>query len=35
MENRDAIVGIKIRLSDSIADGGKNEMEAYRYVFTK
>ncbi|XP_061196886.1 deacetylase Atu3266-like [Saccostrea echinata] len=30
VENRDIVVGIKLRLSDSIADGGKNEMEAYR-----
>ncbi|MEX2581450.1 MAG: amidohydrolase/deacetylase family metallohydrolase [Verrucomicrobiales bacterium] len=28
--NRDLIVGVKIRLSDSIADGGRNEAEAYR-----
>jgi len=28
--NRDMIVGIKLRLSDTIADSGKNEEEAYR-----
>jgi dihydroorotase len=28
--NRDRIVGVKIRLSDSIADEGRNEVEAYR-----
>ena len=28
--NRDMIVGIKLRLSDTIADRGKNEEEAYR-----
>lgn len=27
--NRDVIVGIKVRLSDSIADNGRNEREAY------
>lgn len=32
MENRDLIVGIKVRLSDSIANDGKNEHEAYRQV---
>lgn len=32
VENRDLIVGIKVRLSDSIADDGKNEHEAYRQV---
>nr|XP_022339401.1 uncharacterized protein LOC111134562 [Crassostrea virginica] len=30
LENRDMIVGVKVRLSDSIADNGKNEAEAYR-----
>lgn len=30
VENRDLIVGIKVRLSDSIANDGKNEHEAYR-----
>jgi len=30
--NRDMIVGIKLRLSDTIADRGKNEEEAYRFV---
>jgi len=29
-ENRDALVGVKIRLSASIADQGRNEAEAYR-----
>ena len=29
-ENRDALVGVKIRLSASIADEGRNEAEAYR-----
>jgi predicted amidohydrolase len=29
-ENRDAIVGIKIRLSESISNAGANEQEAYR-----
>ena len=28
--NRDVIVGVKIRLSDSVCDNGKNEAEAYR-----
>lgn len=28
--NRDVIVGVKIRLSDSVCDDGKNEAEAYR-----
>lgn len=28
--NRDRIVGVKIRLSDSIADDGRNEAETYR-----
>jgi dihydroorotase len=28
-ENRDVLVGVKIRLSDSIADEGRNESEAY------
>jgi dihydroorotase len=28
--NRDCIVGVKIRLSDSIADDGRNEAETYR-----
>jgi dihydroorotase len=28
--NRDLIVGVKVRLSDSICDAGKNEAEAYR-----
>ena len=28
--NRDLLVGVKIRLSDSLADKGKNEDEAYR-----
>lgn len=30
VQNPDMIVGIKVRLSDSIADDGKNEHEAYR-----
>ena len=30
--NRDTIVGIKVRLSDSIADNGKNEAEAFRHA---
>jgi dihydroorotase len=29
-QNRDALVGVKIRLSASIADEGRNEAEAYR-----
>jgi len=28
--NRDLLVGVKIRLSDSIADGGRHEAESYR-----
>ncbi len=28
--NRDLVVGVKIRLSDSIADGGRHEAESYR-----
>ena len=35
LENRDMIVGVKVRLSDSIADNGKNEAEAYRQVHGK
>jgi hypothetical protein len=30
-ENKDVIVGIKIRLSESISNAGANEEEAYRY----
>jgi len=29
-ENRDVVIGVKIRLSSSIADNGRNEAEAYR-----
>lgn len=35
VKNRDLIVGIKVRLSDSIADDGKNEHEAYRQVLNQ
>jgi hypothetical protein len=30
--NRDVIVGVKVRLSDSICDNGENESEAYRHA---
>jgi len=32
-QNTDMIVGVKIRLSDTITDNGKNEQEAFRQVF--
>ncbi|XP_062509682.1 deacetylase Oant_2987-like [Corticium candelabrum] len=28
--NRDIVVGVKIRLAEDVADGGRNEVEAYR-----
>ena len=31
-ENRDAIVGVKVRLSASAANDGANEEEAFRFV---
>ena len=29
--NRDMVIGVKLRLSTSIANNGKHEMEAYRW----
>ena len=33
-DNSDVIVGIKIRLSESISNGGLNEAEAYRFLYS-
>ena len=32
-QNRDLIVGVKVRLSASVANDGANEEEAFRFVY--